>query len=275
MFFSNKKIFRIALKKLDYNTAQIFDKKLNNISSKKCEALFIDIEANASTGLTQSEDFVTQIQQIRKKGVTVYTFANEAVIGPSLLVLLAGDYSYIDRNTLMGLFDFSLKRNVYNKFLNDRKYQIKFITAGQHKIRLNPFEEIKNEDKKWAVDLLTKQKEIFLERVQELRGSRLKLKPEELEKKLGSNFLNTEDAVQCGLLDGFHSVDTLRIEKFRKYKIKEASISQFEYAKCFSKTEAKDFFLTEEFSINEIISQVEDEYMSYVFDNSLKCDIKI
>jgi ClpP class serine protease len=275
MFSSRKSILRIVLKKLDYNTALTFDKKLNNISPKKCEALFIDIAASASTGLTQSEDFVTQIQQIRKKGVPVYTFGNEAVIGPSLLVLLAGDYSYVDRNTLMGLFDFSLKRNVYNKFLNERNYQIKFVTAGQHKIRLNPFEEIKNEDKKWAVGLLSKQKVLFLEKVQELRGSRLKLNPGDLEKKLGSNFLNTEDAVQCGLLDGFHSVDTLRLEKFRKNKIKEASISQFELIKCFSKTEARDVFSTEEFSINEILTQVEDEFMNYVFDNSLKYDIRI
>ena len=107
----------------------------------------------------------------------------------------------------MDMFDFTVKRNEHYKYLREKHYSINY------NIRLNPFKETKERCR----DLLKIKKEkksIW----SELRGSRMKCETAKIEEYLNSDFLNTETALQIGLIDAFHSVYSFRFERYPNRK---------------------------------------------------------
>jgi ClpP class serine protease len=272
----NKKLYRISLKKLDYNSAVIFQKKLEGLKYKRCEAIFIDI-SSANARLTQSEDFVNIIKEFKssKKNIPIYSFANETVTGSSILVLLASDYAFLDPSTMMGLFDFNSIRNFYKEYLKSKKYDINLVTAGKYKIRLDPFKNPKQEDIDWMKNLLVKDKEILIEKIKELRGNRLKLGNEDLNKIFNSSFMNPQKAVDYGLVDGLSNLDSFRMEKYKGLGIKELEISIIGLVKSLSKTGLAGL-ISSDFSdqnISDALSQVEFETFCKILDNTLTTDL--
>jgi ClpP class serine protease len=272
----NKKLYRISLKKLDYNSAVIFQKKLEGLKYKRCEAIFIDI-SSANTRLTQSEDFVNIIKEFKssKKNIPIYSFANETVTGPSILVLLASDYAFLDPSTMMGLFDFNSIRNFYKEYLKSKKYDINLVTAGKYKIRLDPFKNPKQEDIDWMKNLLVKDKEILIEKIKELRGNRLKIGNEDLDKIFNSSFMNPQKAVDYGLVDGLSNLDSFRMEKYKGLAIKELEISIIGLVKSLSKTGLAGVFNSDfsDQNISDALSQVEFEAFCKILDNTLTTDL--
>jgi len=85
---------------------------------------------------------------------------------------------------------------------------------------MNSFEPPKERDNEWVLNYLTKQKELFLEKVFELRSDKLKITKNDLENYLHSGVLNTEEAIKIGLMDGLHSVETLKYKNFKDSSIK-------------------------------------------------------
>jgi ClpP class serine protease len=267
-----KRLYRVSLKKLDYNSALIFQKKLEGLKYKRCEAIFIDI-SSANTRLTQSEDFVNIIKEFKssKKDVPIYSFANETITGSSILVLLAADYAFLDPSTMIGLFDFNYIRNFYKEYLRSKKFNINLVTAGKYKIRLDPFKNPKQEDIDWMKNLLVKDKEILMERIKELRGNRLKVGSTELDRIFNSSFINPQQVQEYGLVDGLSNLDSFRMEKYKGIKIKELEISIIGMVKSMSKTGLRPV-LSSDFdyqNISDSLSQVEFDVFCKILDNTL------
>ena len=101
----------------------------------------------------------------------------------------------------------------------------------------------------------------------------MKLSQKELEMTLTSNFVNNDEALKSGLIDGFHSVDTFRLEKFRNKQIKDTKINPFELLQ--NATKVGEAFTSEEISISEYLDQAEAEFMTSVFNSTLQYDIRI
>ena len=56
------------------------------------------------------------------------------------------------------------------EFVNDWHFQVKLVTKGENKARLNSFEPHKDEDVEWMRNLLNSRVEAILEKVKERRG---------------------------------------------------------------------------------------------------------
>lgn len=280
MFWKKKKLLRLAIKNANHESSIILEKKLASISPKTCESLLIDL-TSMKGNLTQCIEMSDQIRNFKKlnQSLPIYTFAGETSMGPNILLLLSGDKAFIEKNTMLGVFDFTMRRNLYYKYLMEKKYQIKLVNAGKHKIRLDPFKEFKDADIKWAIDILKKEKEIFLNKVAEIRAGRLKIGRDKLEDFLNSTLMKNEDAISMGLVDGFASLDTFRLENFpNKIKMKDVKVSQLILLKSLKKTgvspgdfvNGKDLTFTS--SINTLIDEINMEFTQHILDNSLKND---
>ena len=83
------------------------------------------------------------------------------------------------------------------------------------------------------------------------------------------------DALDIGLIDGFNSLDAFRMEKYKSFQIKDATISGLDLIQSFKKCQIGDVTTSgsEDLSISEMVNQAECEYISYVLDNTLKFNI--
>ena len=87
-----KYINRISLNdKISNETKIVLESKLKNIKASSTKALFIDINIKQSS-ISQCELIANMILNFKEKNnsIPVYTFAEEILLGPSILPLLAG-----------------------------------------------------------------------------------------------------------------------------------------------------------------------------------------
>jgi ClpP class serine protease len=277
---TSKTIKRLTFSIKSRDSLGLISKKLSNTTSSNTLALFIDIPGGGNFPLTQSEKMANMILNFREKNkdIPVYTFAEEKVIGSQILLHLAGGSAFLDKFSMIGLFDFITKRNSYKKYLDSKNFTVKITTAGEHKIRLNPFEEIKEQDKEWINSLLLKQKELLFDRIYEFRKNKLTIKREEIGDYLNSSFISSEKAVSIGLFDDCHSMETFRAQKFPDEKIENAHISKMEMIKILTNMRGNvvhdllepnlnvDLFN----AIDKVAENIEAEYIEYISESNLK-----
>ena len=182
-------INRISLNDTITNeTKIIFESKLKNIKTKTAKALFIDINLKKSS-ISQCELISNQIIGFKKENpsIPIYTFAEELILGPSIIPLLTGDYVYAEQNSWFGLYDFFKFNYNFKKYIEDNNYKVKLNTIGKNKIRLNPLEQWKEEDFIWLKQMLDKLKEILVDKVYEIR----KMKNSKITKDQVKDFLDS------------------------------------------------------------------------------------
>jgi ClpP class serine protease len=269
-----KYVKRISINKIDIDAIKTLENKLNKLKARNSSALFINVNSRW-TSLPYSVQVANLINDFKKdKKIPVYTFGEETIFGPSLLVLLAGDYVYTDRHTMFGFYDFSRNKSNFKKFMDNKDVQIKLMTSGRHKIRLNPFEEFKEEDIQWMKNILVKQKECFVEMVKELRSDKLKADWADL---MNNDIFFGPKAENVGLVDGCESVESILMKKFPNKKIKNAKfgLSPSDYINLFTNTHNISTNSDIDLDIDELVSTYETEYMSQVVQNSLKNNLLI
>jgi ClpP class serine protease len=270
--FRRKYIKRIQLNKYNNDTIKILENKLNNLKPSNSHALFLNVGGNANTSLPIAISLTNLIKDFRKeKKIPVYTFAEEKLFGPTLLVLLSGDHVFSDRHTMFGLFDFSRHKLNFRKFLAERNLNVKVIPSGRHKIRLNPFEEFKPEDIEWAKHIMDKQKQCFVEVVEELRKDKLKAGVKEL---LNNDIFFGSNALEMGLIDGCGFVESVYLKNFPDKRIKNAKY-KFSLGDFVNLFKNRGDVLSEVDSdlgcdIDNTLLNYENDYLEYVCQNSLK-----
>lgn len=269
-------IKKITLHEYNKATNNQIGLKLKNISKRNTRAVFLNM-LTIKAGLTRAEELTNQILHFKQeKRIPFFTFGEESVLGPSLLVLLSGDEVYVDKNTLLGLFEFTAQKYNFTNYLNEKKYDLNLVKKGEHKIRLNPFEPVKEQDEKWMKDILVKRKELFLNTVHELRKKKLKVSREELSHYLKSGILKPKTALEIGLIDGLESYDTFHLKNFEE-KIVNARISPFDTIKAF-KTELDQNMTSfinsalSDISIPEIVDEIETSFITQFVSNNLKTE---
>jgi ClpP class serine protease len=272
MFF-RKYVRRININKIEEgSTAKILENKLNKIKPSNTHAMFLNINPSSYSKVPASIELSNLITDFRKdKKIPVYTFSEEKVFGPNLLILMSGDKVYTDPNTMFGLFNLSRFKTNYSRLLHDKDVRIKLITSGRYKARLNPFEEWKDEDIKWAQNLLEKEKECFLEAVRTLRGD--KLRTDALQ-KLDNNIFFGNQAKELGLIDGCESIESVLFKEFPSKKIKDVKYkpSVNDYINMFksSANVSDGYAISDNFDIDQISADLEAMHLDSVCQNSLK-----
>jgi ClpP class serine protease len=217
------KIIRISIiKSISRDTKIKLENKLKSINKKKTKAIFLDVTSNHGS-LNQAFEISNMLKLFKKenKNIPIYSFAEDSVLGPSIVVLTSCDKVFADKNTLFGCYDFIKKGNEYKHFLQDKKININFHTAGEHKFRLNPFEDLKEKDVSWINNLLSGLKNILIESVYENRKHLIKNK-ESFSKMFNSTIYFAEEAMDNKLIDDIGSINSVAFKEFPNTEMKKA-----------------------------------------------------
>ena len=220
-----KNIYRLSIiKSITRDTKIKLENKLKNINKNQAKAIFLDITTNQGS-LNQSLEISNMLKIFKTENPTIplYTFGEDQILGPGIAILTAGDKVFADLNTIFGCYDFVKKGNEYKQFLDDNKISLKFITAGENKFRLNPFEELRENDVVWIKNLLTGWKNILIECVYENRKHVIKNK-ESFSELFNSTIYYGDEALQNGLIDKIGFLDEVAMEVFPNIPIKKANV---------------------------------------------------
>jgi ClpP class serine protease len=254
-----KNVKRISIEKITNDTVITMQRKLKSISPRTTKALMIDL--NCFGPLSYSMSISNQIKEFKKeKKVPVYTFGENVVMGPALLILASGDKAFSDKFTMFGFNDLSVGKFNFHKFTKKRDVGVKFIASGRYKVRLNPFDEVRDDDEDWVKDILRKQKHIMVDSLREIRGSKF---DEGKFLSLDDMFLG-EKAFEAGLIDGFESVDSIVMKEFDNKRTKMVR----------NKIAMSDWMNMISFSPKmEMDWDINAEVVEHLVDNSLRNDL--
>ena len=222
--WSRQCIVRVSItKKITCSTKIIMENHLKSINKKYTKALFVDI--NSSQGsLYQAIDISNSLKQFKKENphIALYTFAEDLIFGPAIAILTAGDLVFADKNSMFGCYDFIKKRNEYKSYLQKENINIDIHTAGENKVRLNPFEELRENDVTWINNLLSELKKVLIDYVYENRKRMIKNK-DTFTSLFNSSIYSAEEAMNSDLIDKFGLVDKVAMECFANLPVKKST----------------------------------------------------
>lgn len=216
-------IARISIiKAINRQTRIKIENQLKNLNLKKTKAIFVDI-ISGSGSLNQSIEIAEVFKYFRKEQpkIPILTFAEDQVLGPGVAILSVGDKVYSDNNSFFGCYDFIKRGNDYKEYLKQKEFNLKFHTAGEHKFRLNPFDELKEKDVEWINNLLRGMKSVLVEYVYETRKNSIR-NPNAFRRFFDSSIHNTSEAINIGLIDQVGLIDTVAMELFPGLQMKKA-----------------------------------------------------
>lgn len=104
---------------------------------------------------------------------------------------------------MIGDFGYTAKTFGFEKLSKNLGIEVDIRTSGKYKMRNNPFEPQKEEDKKFFEDILVQREKILLDTLANLR----KLKPESIEEMKSKTLILPKEAVDYGLADGIKTLD--------------------------------------------------------------------
>ena len=81
-------------------------------------------------------------------------FAEEQSLATGLHLLMYGDHIICNPSSMLGNLGFTTNVSHFKELAEAWNVQVKFITKGANKMRLNRFEPVKQEDIAWMLDLL-------------------------------------------------------------------------------------------------------------------------
>ena len=217
------KIVRISIVKPIHRDTKIkIQNQLKNINKHKTKALFLDISSQACS-LNQAIEISNLFKLFKKENpcIPLYTFAEDQVFGPGIAILTSGDHVFANQNSLFGCYDFIKKGNEYKGYLNEKKININFHTAGENKFLLNPFEELKDNEVTWFNNILSGLKNVLIDYVYENRRHKLRNK-ETFSRIFNSSIYYADEAIENNLIDSVGMIDTIAMETFPNVAFKKA-----------------------------------------------------
>jgi len=210
---------------IDRGAKVIFENKIKQINkSKFTKALFIDITCQTGS-LNYSIEISNIIKKFRdeNKNIPVYTFGEDQVTGPGIIILTSGDKVFANVNTVFGCYDFLWKGNEYASYLKERDLNIAFLHAGEHKVRMNPLEKLKEKDVEWLKNILNSNKSILINAVYENRKKNI-INKENFEKFFNSNVYLAKNALENNLIDSLGILDSVALKDFQGYEMKKQNV---------------------------------------------------
>jgi ClpP class serine protease len=104
-------------------------------------------------------------------------------------------------------------------------------SSGKHKMRINPFSELKDEDKLWMQKLIDDRAEAFRKVVLEKRGNKIPRNKELEELALGGEAFMGAKAVELGLVDSVNSLRGVVIKEYGDSKLVEFKIERKKWSR--------------------------------------------
>jgi signal peptide peptidase SppA len=161
----------------------------------------------------QSSLIFDRIRQLAdEKEIPVYAFAEDVMASGGYWLGLCADEIYINRNSVVGSIGVVSAGFGFPALMEKLGVDRRLYSAGENKVKLDPFSPEKDEDIVWLKKIQEDIHENFKELVKTRRGERLK-KRKDKELFSGDVWIG-EKAVDLGLVDGIADLRSFCREKY-------------------------------------------------------------
>jgi signal peptide peptidase SppA len=161
---------------------------------------------------TQSALIAERIRELAtKKHVPVLAFCEDVAASGGYWLACAGDEIYAHGTSLVGSIGVVSAGFGLNNLLDKAGVERRVYTAGENKVRLDPFQAEKPEDVEWLKGLHADLHEQFKAWVKERRNSKLKGADDEL---FTGEIWTGAKAQQLGLIDGIGTIRSVIAKRF-------------------------------------------------------------
>ncbi|WP_199440670.1 S49 family peptidase [Umezawaea beigongshangensis] len=161
---------------------------------------------------TQSALVAERVRELaERKKVPVLAFCEDLAASGGYWLACAGDEIYAHGTSMVGSIGVVSSGFGLNGLLERWGVERRVHTAGQNKVRLDPFQPEKPEDVEWLRGLHTQLHEQFVAWVRQRRGEKLAGTDEEL---FSGEVWTGARAVELGLVDGLGTVRSVVADRF-------------------------------------------------------------
>lgn len=161
---------------------------------------------------TQSALIAERIRELAtKKHVPVLAFCEDVAASGGYWLACAGDEIYAHGTSLVGSIGVVSAGFGLNNLLDKAGVERRVYTAGENKVRLDPFQAEKPEDVEWLKGLHADLHEQFKAWVKERRNNKLKGADDEL---FTGEIWTGAKAQQLGLIDGIGTIRSVIAKRF-------------------------------------------------------------
>eukprot|EP01017_Pseudomicrothorax_dubius_P016667 TRINITY_DN1887_c0_g1_i1.p1 TRINITY_DN1887_c0_g1~~TRINITY_DN1887_c0_g1_i1.p1 ORF type:complete len:261 (-),score=52.37 TRINITY_DN1887_c0_g1_i1:114-896(-) len=208
-------------------TTQLSERLTRHLSKGIYNCHLIAVSINSTSGsITQSKNIVATLRAFsRQTSAPIYTFAEDAVFGPANIILASGNKVFANEFSLLGSFGFYSQTFGVKEFMKEWDLEGGFITAGKNKVRMNPFEDIKQADVEWMTNILKEQEADLKDETFKNRQARFeakKLTREDIEREFFSQtFVLAQKAKEIGYVDDIKNFDAIHHERYHGIKVKD------------------------------------------------------
>ncbi|OMJ74685.1 hypothetical protein SteCoe_26326 [Stentor coeruleus] len=205
--------------KITNETTKQLTKEFKRINFRTPKLIAISVNTNQGT-YGQAEEIVKTIKEYSSKfNCPVYTFAEDIAAGPGYYILASGNKVFIDSFSLIGGITTNTKTLDLIKFSKNYGVKTNIEFAGKHKVRVNPFLELKDEDKAWVQGLLEERVKLVKDYVLDKRGHKI---PRDKEKEglafSGEVFMGAK-AIELGLADSVNDFRSIAKKEYDGLKV--------------------------------------------------------
>lgn len=165
-----------------------------------------------------------EIKRLRQKheNIKVYAVIEELGASAAYFIAAAADEIYANESSLVGSIGVIGGGFGYVEVMKKLGVERRVYTAGEHKAFLDPFQPEKAFEKAFWESVLEETHQVFIDKVQQGRGDRLK--PGSDESKLFSGLIwSGKSALEKGLIDGLGSAEYVVREKIGEEKVRNFS----------------------------------------------------
>jgi signal peptide peptidase SppA len=161
---------------------------------------------------TQSALIAERIRELAtKKHVPVLAFCEDVAASGGYWLACAGDEIYAHGTSLVGSIGVVSASFGLDGLLEKAGVERRVYTAGENKVRLDPFQAEKPEDVEWLKGLHADLHEQFKAWVKERRNNKLKADDDEL---FNGEIWTGTKAVELGLVDGIGTIRSVLSKRF-------------------------------------------------------------
>ena len=194
------------------NLASLADQIEAAFDTKRLSAVVLAINSPGGSPVQSSLIFDRIRQLADEKGVPVYAFAEDVMASGGYWLGLCADEIYINKNSVVGSIGVVSAGFGFPALLEKVGVDRRLYSAGENKIKLDPFSPEKEDDILWLKKIQGDIHNNFKELVKTRRGERLK-KRKDKELFSGDVWIG-EKAVELGLVDGIADLRSFCREKF-------------------------------------------------------------
>ncbi|CAD8159340.1 unnamed protein product [Paramecium octaurelia] len=197
--------------KIDEKLTQKVYKSIKDTKLIKPNLVTLHIHGEGS--FVQSKNIAIAIRNYAKYyKVPLYTFGEDFVLNSSVYLMTVGDKNFASEYSVIGDFGYVQRRLGYKQLMENLGIEHKFIHSGEKKVKLSPYDDLKEEDVKWMEGQLK-------HRESRLKAEIMQNRNQKVDQEMWNKTLLTgQQALKYGLVDGLGVFDDIREKEYKGIK---------------------------------------------------------